>query len=89
MGAHEREAMFCDSQSRPSYRPSPLVAHVLWMYLWRQASNEDSQASQLEGSMQCHNNGVRLTTPSMLHTCACLRECNVHAHCTLWDIDLP
>lgn len=25
--------MFCDSQSRPSYRPSPDVAQVLWMYL--------------------------------------------------------
>lgn len=28
-----------DSQSRPSYRPSPLVAHVAWMYQlrWRSA----------------------------------------------------
>ena len=26
-------AMLLDSQSRPSYRPSPEVAHVLWMYL--------------------------------------------------------
>ena len=25
--------MLLDSQSRPSYRPSPEVAHVLWMYL--------------------------------------------------------
>ena len=25
--------MFIDSQSSPSYRPSPFVAHVLWMYL--------------------------------------------------------
>jgi hypothetical protein len=25
--------MFIESQSRPSYKPSPLVAHVLWMYL--------------------------------------------------------
>jgi hypothetical protein len=31
--AQPRDAMFCDSQSRPSYRPSPDVAHVLWMYL--------------------------------------------------------
>ena len=27
-------AMLLDSQSRPSYSPSPDVAHVLWMYLW-------------------------------------------------------
>lgn len=26
-------AMLFESQSRPSYRPSPDVAHVLWMYL--------------------------------------------------------
>jgi hypothetical protein len=26
-------AMLLDSQSKPSYRPSPDVAHVLWMYL--------------------------------------------------------
>lgn len=26
-------AMLLESQSRPSYRPSPEVAHVLWMYL--------------------------------------------------------
>jgi hypothetical protein len=25
--------MLADSQSSPSYRPSPVVAHVLWMYL--------------------------------------------------------
>ena len=24
--------MLFDSQSRPSYKPSPLVAHALWMY---------------------------------------------------------
>jgi len=27
--------MLLDSQSKPSYRPSPDVAHVLWMYLQR------------------------------------------------------
>ena len=26
-------AMLLDSQSRPSYKPSPEVAQVLWMYL--------------------------------------------------------
>ena len=26
-------AMLLDNQSSPSYRPSPEVAHVLWMYL--------------------------------------------------------
>jgi hypothetical protein len=28
-------AMLLDSQSRPSYKPSPEVAHVLWIYQWR------------------------------------------------------
>lgn len=26
-------AMLLESHSNPSYRPSPEVAHVLWMYL--------------------------------------------------------
>ena len=30
---HPLLAMLLDSQSRPSYRPSPDVAHVLWIYL--------------------------------------------------------
>ncbi len=30
---HPLLAMLLESQSRPSYRPSPEVAHVLWMYL--------------------------------------------------------
>ncbi len=30
---HPLLAMLLESQSRPSYRPSPDVAHVLWMYL--------------------------------------------------------
>lgn len=33
VGAHALLAMLLESQSNPSYRPSPLVAHVLWMYL--------------------------------------------------------
>ena len=28
-------AMLLESQSSPSYSPSPLVAQVLWMYQWR------------------------------------------------------
>jgi hypothetical protein len=34
--AHPLLAMLLDSQSKPSYRPSPDVAHVLWMYLLQQ-----------------------------------------------------
>ena len=30
---HPLLAMLLDSQSKPSYRPSPDVAQVLWMYL--------------------------------------------------------
>ena len=30
---HPLLAMLLDSQSKPSYRPSPDVAHVLWIYL--------------------------------------------------------
>ena len=32
-GIHPLLAMLLDSQSKPSYRPSPDVAQVLWMYL--------------------------------------------------------
>jgi hypothetical protein len=43
-------AMFCDSQSRPSYRPSPEVAHVLWMYLQTNHSkNTDSMVRIIVG----------------------------------------
>lgn len=35
---HTLEEMLLDSQSRPSYRPSPDVAQVLWMYLLQQRS---------------------------------------------------
>ena len=34
--AHPLLAILLDSQSKPSYRPSPDVAHVLWMYLRQQ-----------------------------------------------------
>ncbi len=34
-------AMLLDSQSRPSYRPSPEVAHVLWIYLHNLTSMPD------------------------------------------------
>lgn len=37
-------AMLLDSQSNPSYSPSPEVAHVLWMYL-RENINNTSNSS--------------------------------------------
>ncbi len=34
-GVHFCDFSWLDSQSNPSYRPSPLVAHVAWMYQFR------------------------------------------------------
>jgi hypothetical protein len=39
-----------DSQSRPSYKPSPEVAHVLWIYLQEKHTNQCSLVTDM-----CHH----------------------------------
>jgi hypothetical protein len=43
-------AMLLDSQSRPSYKPSPEVAHVLWIYLQAKHTNQCSLVTDM-----CHH----------------------------------
>jgi hypothetical protein len=49
--------MFWDSQSRPSYRPSPFVAHVDWMYLQQTAHMFDRDL-KLQTGFVYHENHV-------------------------------
>ena len=58
--------MFMDSQSRPSYRPSPLVAHVAWMYL------------QSKGERQRQQNGLVCSLDMCLTRCVALRAAVAH-----------
>ena len=45
---HPLLAMLLESQSRPSYRPSPDVAHVLWMYLNNTKSSQLKACTNLQ-----------------------------------------
>lgn len=51
-------AMLLESQSRPSYNPSPEVAHVLWIYLW--LTRDLKQNRQLAGQSRNKQTGKRL-----------------------------
>ena len=53
---HALLAMLLDNQSRPSYRPSPEVAQVLWMYL---------QIAQRVSAAMCSSLGVKKCTETL------------------------
>lgn len=66
-------AMFCDSQSRPSYRPSPEVAHVLWMYLQtkKHSTYKQSESGSWPAVLQAYQSTAKasLLRPTLGVTC--------------------
>lgn len=60
MCAHPLLAMLLDSQSSPSYRPSPEVAHVLWMYLQQGGWKVSGVTAELAGKLVPGNQIMQL-----------------------------
>jgi hypothetical protein len=59
---HTLLAMLLDSQSSPSYNPSPVVAQVLWMYLQARTRIHQVIFCITYASMTSKGNNMRIAT---------------------------
>ena len=81
-----------ESQSRPSYRPSPLVAHVAWMYQLRWRSECRPNLSVISAAFMAFGRSYKVAVKgliiqsSLLYSCFSIRRTHKNALLGLYSL---